>query len=338
MTELAALIEDTRATRPHDPTQYISAWTEPEVLDDEVVDAFVLILRTKGCYWARKSGCSMCGYVSDGHVNVSEEDLLTQWTAALEAYRGQPVVKVYNSGNFFDPNEIPAAARRRILADLGERCQKVVVENLPQLVRKPLLEEALDLCPRFEVAIGLETADDHVRDRTISKDFTFARYEEAIRVAHAAGATVKTYLLFKPPFLSERASIRDAIASVRAIDGISDTISINPTNVQRDTLVDRLYRRGEFRPPWLWSLVEVLKAVRGAESRVLSKPTGGGQPRGTHNCGHCDPVILRAVEDYSHQQEDWLEEPSCTCEAEWETYLRVEEMAHTSVDLDRFLA
>ncbi len=337
MTELAALIEETRATRPHDPTQYISAWTEREVLDDEIVDAFVLILRTKGCYWARKSGCSMCGYVSDGYVSVSEADLLTQWDAALEAYRGQPVVKVYNSGNFFDPSEIPAPARRRILADLGERCEKVVVENLPQLVRTPLLEEALELCPRFEVAIGLETADDYLRDHTISKDFTFARYREAVRVAHAAGATVKTYLLFKPPFLSEGASMRDAIASVRAIDGLSDTISINPTNVQRDTLVDRLYRRGEFRPPWLWSLVEVLKAVRGAESRVLSKPTGGGQPRGAHNCGHCDAVVLQAVEDYSLQREDWLDEPTCTCKEDWGTYVRVEELAHTSVDLDRFL-
>ncbi|MFQ5985955.1 MAG: archaeosine biosynthesis radical SAM protein RaSEA [Thermoplasmata archaeon] len=337
MTELATLIEETRASRPHDPTQYISAWTERELLDGEIVDAFVLILRTKGCYWARKSGCSMCGYVSDGYLNVSEEDLMTQWGAALEAYQGQPVVKVYNSGNFFDPREIPPSARRRILAELGERCKKVVVENLPQLVRRPLLEEALERCPRFEVAIGLETADNFVRDHTISKDFTFARYREAVQVAHAAGATVKTYLLFKPPLLSERAAMRDAVASVRAIDGLSDTISINPTNVQRDTLVDRLYRRGEFRPPWLWSLVEVLKAIRGTKSRVLSKPTGGGRPRGTHNCGHCDPVVLRAVEDYSLQREDWLSEPTCDCQEDWATYVRLEEIAHTSVDLDRFL-
>ncbi|MFQ5918436.1 MAG: archaeosine biosynthesis radical SAM protein RaSEA [Thermoplasmata archaeon] len=338
MTELAALIEETRATRPHDPKQYISAWTEPELLDGKVVDAFVLILRTKGCYWARKSGCSMCGYVSDGYVNVSEEDLLTQWSAALEVYQGQPVVKLYNSGNFFDPSEIPAAARRRILRDLGGRCEKVVVENLPQLVRTPLLEEALDLCPRFEVAIGLETASDYLRDHTVSKDFTFAHYEEAVGVAHAAGVSVKTYLLFKPPFLSERAAMHDTIASVQAIDGLSDTISINPTNVQRDTLVDRLYRRGEYRPPWLWSLVEVLKAVRRTESRVLSKPTGGGHHRGTHNCGHCDAVVLRAVEDYSLQREDWLDEPTCSCHEDWDTYLRVEDLARASVDLDRFLA
>jgi radical SAM enzyme (TIGR01210 family) len=337
MTELVALIEETRASRPHDPTRYISAWTERELLDGQEVDAFVLILRTKGCYWARKSGCSMCGYVSDGFTNVSEEDLMVQWASGLEEYRGQPVVKVYNSGNFFDPSEIPPEARKRILADLGDRCQKVVVENLPQLVRKPLLEEALELCPRFEIAIGLETADDFVRDHTISKDFDFARYHKAVQAAHAAGATVKTYLLFKPPFLSELAAMRDVVASVRAIDGLSDTISINPTNVQRDTLVDRLYRRGEFRPPWLWSLVDVLKAVRGAKSRVMSKPTGGGHRRGAHNCGHCDAVVLRALEDYSLQREDWLDEPTCACRDDWATYVRVEERARSSVDLERFL-
>ncbi len=338
MAQLAQVIEETRAVREHDPTRFVSAWREEEVLDGEVVDAFVVILRTKGCYWARKSGCSMCGYVSDCFTDVSEEDLAKQWSAALAAYRDQPVVKVYNSGNFFDPNEIPPRIRRRILGDLGERCRKVVVENLPQLVRKPLLEEALGLCERFEVAIGLETANDFVRDHCISKDFHFDRYVEAARVARECGASVKTYLLLKPPFLSERASMVDVVTSAKAVDGLTDTISINPTNVQKDTLVDILYRRGEYRSPWLWSLVEVLKDLRGLKARVMSKPTGGGRLRGAHNCGHCDGVILKAIEDYSLVRSDWLDDLECECREDWDTYGLLEELGRSSVNLDRFLA
>lgn len=338
MAELAQVISETRVEREHDPTQFVSAWTEREILDGKEVDAFVLILRTRGCYWARKSGCSMCGYVSDCFTEVTQEDLMKQWSRALEVYGGQPVVKVYNSGNFFDPNEIPGEARKRILGDLGERCEKVVVENLPQLVRKPLLEEALSLVGKFEVAIGLESANDFVRDHCVSKDFHFDRYLKAVEVAHDAGATVKTYLLHKPPFLTEKAALEDVIASAKAVDGLTDTTSINPTNVQRDTLVDRLYRKGEYRPPWLWSLVEVLKAMRGSKSRVFSKPTGGGKARGAHNCGTCDGIVLKAIEDYSLQREDWLDELDCECKGRWETYLQVEELARTCVNLDRFLS
>ncbi len=338
MATLAQTITETRATREHDPTRYVSAWTEKEVLDGEVVDAFVVILRTRGCYWAQKSGCSMCGYVSDCFTDVTEDDLLSQWSKAVEVYEGQPVVKVYNSGNFFDPNEITPVARKAILKDLGGMCEKVVVENLPQLVRRPLLEEATGYCPNFEVAIGLETANDFVRDRCISKDFGFERYVKAAEVAAECGVGVKTYLLLKPPFLSERAAIADVVHSARAVQGLSDTISINPTNVQKETLVDRLYRRGEYRPPWLWSVVETLKELRGLEARVLSKPTGGGKARGAHNCGHCDGIVLKALEDYSLGRDDWLDELACECQEEWRRYCLLEEFGRSSVNLDRFLA
>jgi radical SAM enzyme (TIGR01210 family) len=337
MAQLAQVIEETRAVREHDPTKYVSVWTEKEVLDGDVVDAFVVILRTRGCYWARKSGCSMCGYVSDCFTDVSEDDLLHQWSEVMDVYGDQPVVKVYNSGNFFDPNEVPPKVRNRIFEDLGERCEKLVVENLPQLVRKPLLEEALKHCRRFEVAIGLETASDYVRDHCVSKDFHFERYVEAVKVARECSVSVKTYLLLKPPFLSETASMMDTIASARAIDGLSDTISINPTNVQRDTLVDKLYRKGEYRPPWLWSLVEVLKALRDLKARVMSKPTGGGRARGVHNCGHCDGIILKAVEDYSLGLDDWLDDLECECRQDWLDYTLLEDLGRCSVDLDRFL-
>ncbi|MFQ5837673.1 MAG: archaeosine biosynthesis radical SAM protein RaSEA [Thermoplasmata archaeon] len=337
MTQLAQLIQETRAVREHDPTKYVSAWTERELLDGEVAEAFVLILRTKGCYWARKSGCSMCGYVSDCFTEVSGEDLLQQWSSAMDIYGGQPIVKVYNSGNFFDPNEIPPKIRRIILGDLGERCEKVVVENLPQLVRRPLLQEAVKCCKVFEVAIGLESANDFIRDRCISKDFSFEAYVEAAKVARECGVSVKTYLLLKPPFLSERGALIDIINSARAIDGMTDTISINPTNVQRDTLVDVLYRKGEYRPPWLWSLVEVLKVLRGIGARVMSKPTGGGKRRGAHNCGHCDGIILKAIDDYSLNVSDWLDELDCECKEDWSLYTKVEELGRSSVDLDRFL-
>ncbi|PNX45885.1 MAG: radical SAM protein, partial [Thermoplasmata archaeon M9B1D] len=51
--------------RIKDTKEPVSFWSEKDILNKKVVDAFVIILRTRGCSWALKSGCSMCGYFND---------------------------------------------------------------------------------------------------------------------------------------------------------------------------------------------------------------------------------------------------------------------------------
>ncbi|HEY5606365.1 MAG TPA: TIGR01210 family radical SAM protein, partial [Thermoplasmata archaeon] len=75
---LGELVRDLRVDRDYNPREIISTWTEKDLLDGKVVDAWVIIFRTRGCYWAHTSGCSMCGYVNDTAVDVSEADLLHQ--------------------------------------------------------------------------------------------------------------------------------------------------------------------------------------------------------------------------------------------------------------------
>ncbi len=335
---LVPTIRGLRKPRAYDPRHFVSQWREPELLHGRVVDAWVLILRTVGCYWARRSGCSMCGYINDTMTDVKYDDLMAQWGSALTLYRGEPIVKIYTSGNFFDAAEVPLKARREILEEIGGRCEKLVVENLPQMVKREWVEEATSLVPELEIAIGLETANDAVRDLCISKDFHFDWYEKACRTAHAAGAEVKTYLLMKPPFLTERAAMEDVVASARRVGDLTDTVSINPTNVQRDTLVDHLFRRSEYRPPWLWSVAEVLKRLRGLGPRVMSKPTGAGTPRGAHNCGRCDQAFLGAIGEYSLATGDPLDALDCACRDEWQAYVEAQDLLGTSVDLQGLMA
>jgi hypothetical protein len=122
------------------------------------------------------------------------------------------------------------------------------------------------------------------------------------------------------------------------IRDLTDAISINPTNVQRDTLVDQLFKRREYRPPWLWSVVEALTHLRGYGKRVICKPTGGGTPRGAHNCGACDGVFLGAIQDYSLGKADRLDEVSCGCRQRWEDYTAAEDLLATSVDIEALLS
>src|SRR5207245_952991 len=72
---LQQVVKDERRPREFDPREYISTWTEKDLLHGKIVDAWVIIFRTRGCYWARSSGCSMCGYVNDVAQEVSPADI-----------------------------------------------------------------------------------------------------------------------------------------------------------------------------------------------------------------------------------------------------------------------
>ena len=204
---LQQIVKDERRPREFDPREYISTWTEKDLLHDKVVDAWVIIFRTRGCYWARASGCSMCGYVNDVAQEVAPEDIGHQLDVVLQKHQGQPLVKVYTSGNFFDDHEVSAEIRERILKELGDRCDKVIVETLAHLLRRDQLEHALRFVDELEIALGLESTNENVLKYAVNKVWGLKEHARAASLAHELGATVKTYLLIKPPFLTEREAI-----------------------------------------------------------------------------------------------------------------------------------
>ncbi len=330
---LPELVTQLRDVRPANPQEYISTWTEKDVLDGKVVDAWVIIFRTRGCYWARKSGCSMCGYVNDVAVEVAPADLEVQLEKVLRMHKGQPFVKVYTSGNFFDDHEVFPEVRGTILKALGERCEKVMVETLAHLVRREPLEEGRRHAQKFEIALGLESANDVVLRHAVNKFWGLREHVRAASLAHETGVTVKSYLLLKPPFLTEREAIEDVVETAHAVDPVSDTISINPMNVQRNTVVDHLFHRAEYRPPWLWSVAEVLRRCRDLKALVKSHPTAGGMRRGAHNCGACDKSFLTAIEDYSLGLGDRLDGLACDCQEEWLDTLELQGFTQGAADL-----
>jgi radical SAM enzyme (TIGR01210 family) len=189
------------------------------------------------------------------------------------------------------------------------------------------------------VAIGLESASDFILENSINKGFRFNDYITAVNILKEQKVGVKTYLLIKPPFLTEKEAISDAIRSAEKIKDHSPTISYNPVNIQKFTLVERLWQNGEYRPPWLWSVVEVLKQSSKLNGvRVMSSPTAGGTKRGAHNCGECDKEVLLAMEEFSQSQDvAVLENLHCTCKELWQDILKTESIAKFQGDLVRMV-
>lgn len=240
------------------------------------------------------------------------------------------VLKIFTSGSFFDPGEVPPAARRAVAEAF--RGKAVIAETRPEYVELDALrefQEGIDTgaWPRpLSVAVGLETTNDAIREKNIDKGFTYADFLRAAGIAHAAGAGVKAYLLMKPPFLTEREARDDMVRSIRDVASVADSISMNLCTVQSRTEVERLWREHAYRPPYLWSVLDVLI---GSPVHVLCDPVGGGQTRGPHNCGACDGPIVKGIGDYSLTGDvellRALRETECGCKGEWEFVLDREE-------------
>jgi radical SAM enzyme (TIGR01210 family) len=323
---LARTVARDRRPEPAGPTdarRYVNQWVEREAIGPDEVSAFVLILRTRGCYWADEKGCSMCGYAKDTlGRSATPEELTEQLTHAVARYREEPYVKIYTSGSFLDDREVDPESRRNLAAAFSGRARRLLFETLPEFAveeRLRPLQEAF--AGEVEVALGLESTNPTVLGRYVHKNAPPSEYLAAGDRVRALGLRSKAYLLLKPPYLTESESVQDVVQSVTEAAPHFDAMSINPVHIQNGTVVEWLFRRGRYRPPWLWSVVAALEAgaPRRGQGRLVSFPTAGGLPRGPHNCGSCDTRVLAAIETASLRQEfEPLRELTCECRAEWE--------------------
>ena len=274
------------------------------------------------------------------------------------------LIKIYTSGSFLDEREVGARTRRAIAETFADR-ERMVVESLPDFVDREKIADFTSRGLDTDVAIGLETATDRVRHDCVNKYFAFADFEAACAETVAAdgevfatrgepvaadgevgsvtevgneqtvdgdtdsgaSAGIKAYLLMKPPFLSESEAVADMISSVErclAVEGCH-TVSMNPCNVQRYTMVDELYFNDGYRPPWLWSVAHVLAETADTDGIVVSDPVGHGSDRGPHNCKECDDRVQTAIKDFDLRQDPSVfEQVSCPCEATWEAVMDLE--------------
>lgn len=312
-----------------------AVWTGKDVLDLEEIPAFTIIFQTSGCRW---NNCTMCGYVYDSaQTPQSHDDLMKQFEYAMSQCRDDEIiVKIFTSGSFLDDSEISSKTRIEMLTrlDADERVKKVIAETRPEYVTPDKLSECTTVFGKpFEVAMGLETSSDMIRKDCINKGFTFSDFTSASDIAKKKGISTKAYLLLKPLFLSEGTAIYDMVNSINETAPYAGTISMNLCNIQRGTLVDEMFERRDYRPPWLWSAVYILEKGKASnpDTIILSDPVGAGSKRGPHNCGKCDKDVAEAIRIFSVTQDTGVfSNLYCECKELWEKVVELEDFAYGS--------
>jgi radical SAM enzyme (TIGR01210 family) len=309
-------------------------------LDGLPVRRKIFVFRSNGCHWAKKNGCSMCGYFREttgerGIVSVDDYVAQLERELQLTDFAEFPVLCLFTAGSFLDEWEFPWEAAQEVFKLLGKQrhLKKVIIESCAEYVDEMKLERLRELIgdKTVEVGIGLETSDQYVLRNCVNKDFTLEEYERAVKVI-TKYFRVLSYVLIKPPFLTERESLDLAVQTGRyALEQGSHAVSFEPMYVERYTLIDFLFREGylykeeTYRPPWLWTAFAAVDQLRpfasefpGCEIRIGNSDE---LPRPYHLARNCDLCSDRAsllIEGYN-QTYDFgpLRNFDCSCKKDW---------------------
>jgi archaeosine synthase beta-subunit len=263
---------------------------------------------TRGCTWDRAGACTMCNY---GHAeHVSADEMVGYVERGLASIR-RPIDELYvsPSGSLLDPKEVPVEARRRILASMADvPVRRLSFETRPETVTSTTIKDVVFALSERALAVGfgLESADPFVLQHCVNKRGTTDAFVRAARALAHHGFDVYANIALGSAFLTEAEAIEDAVASVNwALRNGSSLALVFPMHVKQNTLLAWLYSRGRYRPPSLWSLIEVLERLDGtlleqvtiswyrddygSRSNVIAGPT---------TCPRCEREVLRALDRY----------------------------------------
>lgn len=217
--------------------------------DGRLDDVGTIFLTNRECPF-RCLFCDLWKNTTD--ERVPEGAIIAQIEWALERMPAVRHLKLYNSGNFFDPQAIPLGDLPQIAERLSD-FETIVVECHPRLVGRSCFEFQERLRPALEVAMGLETAHPEVLAR-LNKRMTLDDFHCAAGWLRERGIGVRAFILLRPPFLNEPEGLLWAKRSLDfAISAGVECCVIIPTRGGNGAM-EELRADGSFAPSGLESL------------------------------------------------------------------------------------
>ena len=241
------------AKNPVDPRRPYAYLLERErTADGRVVPTATIFLSNRECPFR----CLMCDLWKNTTNDVVPLGAIPeQIDFALARLDDARWIKLYNSGNFFDPRAI-ARDDYRSIAQRVRDFEGVIVENHPKLCTQHCVRFRDMLQPRLEVALGLETIHPRVLP-TLNKQMTLDDFARAVEFLLQNEISVRTFILLKPPFLTESEGVRWAVRSLRFAFSLGVSCCCVIATRANNGIMETLQDQGRFVPPALASLEKV---------------------------------------------------------------------------------
>ncbi len=256
--EILAARGPKNAVDPREPYAYL---VEEELsASGRVEPVATLFLTNRECPFT----CLFCDlWKNTTDETVPEGAIIEQIDFALARLPAARHIKLYNSGNFFDPNAIPA----QDLSEIAQRVAQfrtVIVEDHPRFCNDACLHFRDELRGQLEIAIGLETIHPEVLP-ALNKRMTVEDFDHAAEMLAIGGIALRTFVLLKPPFLEEEEGVEWALKTVEhAFDQGARVCSVIPVR-GGNGVMDLLERGREFAPPRLGSIEKAAAAGIGLD-------------------------------------------------------------------------
>lgn len=323
----------TTLTRLSNKVEY-KEWLNGRIVKRAVIFSPVI----HGCEYRQKTGgCFPCGEVYGIGLSCRKVpavvylkpviDQIIKWELKID----EPPEWIcwYIEGSNLNPKEFPREALQQVLTLIStiQSVKRITIESRPEFVT----EDVLDLLERIgmdgeceiEIGIGLESYNDVVRNYCFNKGFTWKSFKSSVeRIKERDGLRSLSYVALKPPFLDEREAIEDAIETISKCFEIGvDAVSLELMSVQEFTILEYLWLKGLYTPPWLWSALHVAKNIYDCgEFRIGGEPPTYYPPSmlSAHNCKKCTPKIWKMIRRYNETHNvRILESLTCECKSEW---------------------
>jgi len=191
------VLERRPARETLDPQKPYLFFVEQELsASGEILLVTTIFLTNRECPWR----CVMCDlWRNTLTASVPPGAIPAQIDFALSQLPQARVMKLYNSGSFFDSRAIPVEDHPAI-AEKADNFERVIVETHPALVDDHCLRFRDRLKCRLEIAMGLETVHPDILAK-LNKRMTLDQFSTAAAFLRAHDIDLRVFVLVQPPFM-----------------------------------------------------------------------------------------------------------------------------------------
>ncbi|KKW41703.1 MAG: hypothetical protein UY92_C0014G0028 [Candidatus Magasanikbacteria bacterium GW2011_GWA2_56_11] len=204
----------------------------------------------KGCEYGRCANC--CLFHGSADASITAADIATQFDRALDQegltprseagkpeWSGEGQQDIYRidfngSGSFLNDAEMPREARLAIFDRLAKLpFTTILIESRVEYIDQAKIKELQDrLRPdqKLEMAIGLESANNLVRELSVAKGYSLEEFERSVEVLAAQGVDVLVYSIVKPALLKEKEALEDSLYTGRYLGDLAQRIKDKTSN------------------------------------------------------------------------------------------------------------
>ncbi len=250
----------------------------------------------KGCEFGR---CANCCFFFEGSTdhNVGASHIKNQFNSSLEradllvaptdedlpkwAKEDQgdiTKIDILSPGSFLNDKEMPKAARTTIFEKIAQLpFQKILIESRIEYIDEEevdRLQSILRPDQKIEIGIGLESANNLIREISISKGYSLSEFEESVEMLAKKGIDVQVYSIIKPALLEEKTALEDSVQTgiylaelakkIRDENEGTDfqlTMKLEQAFIQKGGFLHFLHKDKMYQTPWSYTTGEIAERL-----------------------------------------------------------------------------